>query len=140
MGSSPTRSRRQVVTLRTAVGFGAGLFVLVGCFQPRLQPAQYQALTPSAQTWVLQDDVKASLESGWSSPLKKGTTWRQIGRIEQGDVITTGDQVVTVERSNMYEAAPVVANGRLVGFFLMVERAFTPADPAVPINLQPKTR
>jgi hypothetical protein len=39
----------------------------------------------------------------------------------------------------MYEAAPVVANGRLVGFFLMVERVFTPADPSVPINLQPKT-
>ena len=125
--------------LRTAAGCGASLVVLSGCFQPQLVPAQYEAVTSTTHAWVLQDAVKVSLVSGWASQLKVGTTWRQIGRIEQGDVIATHDQVVTVERSNMYEAAPVVANGRLVGFYLMVERAFTPADPAVPINLQPKS-
>jgi hypothetical protein len=108
-----------------------------GCMPLRLDAAPYEPVT-SAQTWVLQSDVKASLAAGSATPLKAGTTWRQIGRVPQGDVLATADQVVTVASANMHEAAPVVAGGRLVGFYLTVGRAFTAASPAVPIALAPK--
>jgi hypothetical protein len=103
--------------------------------QLRQLPAQWQEAPPSRQVWTLEESVRVKLVSGWASALKKGTTWRLVGRIEQGDVFKTKDQVVTVEASNMYEAEPVVSDGRLVGFFLIIEKTFTPADPPKPLRL-----
>ena len=41
-----------------------------------------------------------------------------------------------VRGRNAHEAQCVIANGKLIGFFLPVERAFVPVDPQVqlPIN------
>jgi hypothetical protein len=58
-----------------------------------------------------------------------------IGHTEQGDVLKTKDQVVTVRASNMFEADPVIKDGQLVGFFLVIENSFTPADPPKALEL-----
>jgi len=97
--------------------------------------AKFQETPPSDAVWVLQDGVRVKLTSGWSSALKKGTVWRLVGHIEQGDVFKTRDQVVTVQASNVHEAEPVVNDGKLVGFFLVIEKTFTPADLPKPIRL-----
>jgi hypothetical protein len=98
-------------------------------------PAQYEAVVAPGATWVLQNDLKVRLAAGGARPLKKGTTWRQVGKIKEGDVLKTGDQTVIVEASNQFEAYPVVDQGKVVGFFLPVEQSFTPANPPVAINL-----
>jgi len=60
-----------------------------------------------------------------------------VGRIEQGEVYKTKDQVVTVEASNMYEAQLVLSGSLVVGFYLPVERTFTAADPPQQIQRTP---
>jgi hypothetical protein len=98
------------------------------------EPAQFQAAATDG-IWRLGRDTQIILVSGWAVKLKKDTTWRSVGRIQQGDVFATRDQIVTVEASNMYEAEPVVRDGRIVGFYLIVEKTFTPADPPSPVDL-----
>jgi hypothetical protein len=130
---------------KLSIGLPLALAVLLtGCafdvIHIEQSPAQYEAVTATNQVWVLQDDLKVPLVMGWSTALKKGSTWRQVGRIKEGDVIRTRDQVVTVEASNIYEANPVIDHGNVVGFYLVVENTFTPADPPKPINLLPKNQ
>jgi len=127
-------------TIGVAVWCLAGL--CAGCafdvVRLKQSPAQYEAVAVTGRTWILNDDLKVTLVSGWATPLKKGTNWRQVGKIKEGDVLTTGNQIVTVEASNLFEAYPVVDGGKVVGFFLPVERSFTPADPPVSIDLRLK--
>ena len=104
----------------------------------RQTPANYQATPGSQQAWSLGEPVKVSLKQGHATDLKKGTNWRQTGRIEQGDVFQTVDQIVTVEASNQYEAQLVVSGNMAVGFYLPVEHTFTPADPPVAIKTVPR--
>jgi hypothetical protein len=99
---------------------------------------QYEAVPPTGRTWILNDDLKVTIASGWATPLRKGTNWRQVGKIKEGDVLKTADPIVTVEASNLFEAYPVIDHGSVVGFFLPVENSFTPADPPAPIDLRPK--
>jgi hypothetical protein len=98
-------------------------------------PAQYEAVSAPGPTWVLGDDLKVRIAAGGARPLKKGTRWRLVGKIKEGDVLKTADQIVIVEASNQFEAYPVVAQGKVVGFFLPVEQSFTPSNPPVAINL-----
>ena len=48
------------------------------------------------------------------------------GDISQGQVLKPLDTVLTVEGTNVREAYAVVHNGSWVGFWLPVERAFSP--------------
>jgi hypothetical protein len=103
------------------------------------ETAQYDPAASPGPLLTLQDDVKVSIgDFGSATTLKKGTTWRKVGEIAAGEVLATHDQVITVEASNAYEAEPVVAHGEVVGFFLVVEHTFTPADPPVPIAFASK--
>jgi hypothetical protein len=102
---------------------------------PQEVPAQFQASPTSSQVLTLQNDVSVKLTSSWASKLKKGTRWHVVGRIEQGEILKTQDQVVAVTGSNMYEAAPVVNDGKLVGFFLILQNSFTPANPPKAVEL-----
>jgi len=97
-------------------------------------PASLEAITSPAPEWTLSQDTNVRLREGFATLLKAGTTWRAIGRIPQGDVFRTNDQIVTVEASNVYEAALVLKADVVVGFYLMVERTFTAADPQIEIK------
>jgi hypothetical protein len=76
--------------------------------------------------FVLEQDVPISVGYAYKRVLRKGTRWTYLGAIAQGDVYKTGDQVLTVEASNIHEAYIVVENRKLVGFYLPVERTYTP--------------
>ena len=68
--------------------------------------------------------------------IRAGTTWRQIGTIEQGNVFDTSDQVVIVNSFNVEEAAIVTNNQMVVGYYLKISGAFVEVDP-MPIILEP---
>src|SRR5262245_34836983 len=127
--------------MKRSAGFAllCALF-LVGCafdvISIRQLPAAIQPATEteSAATWMLDQDTRVRLVQGFSTGLKKGTSWRQVGRIEQGDVLRTSDQIVAVEASNQHEAYLVVKNDIATGFYLPVEKTFTPADPPTKIS------
>lgn len=98
-----------------------------------MHPARLIATPACADAFTLEDDVHFTLGGGYTRTLKRGTRWSCIGRIPQGQVYHSPDQVLTVEASNVFEARLVAHQGRLVGFYLPVERAFSPLGSSPPI-------
>ncbi len=80
----------------------------------------------ATKPFELMNEVKLDIGAGYHRVLKRGTQWRCVGRLSQGDVYTTRDQVLTVEASNIQEAYIVVDSSKLVGFYLPVEKTFSP--------------
>jgi hypothetical protein len=89
-------------------------------------PSQLQAAPTPRNSFVLEEAVNVKLDSGYSRVLKKGTSWNFVGMTSYGDVFRTKDQILTVEASNIHEAYIVVSSGKLVGFYLPVEKSFSP--------------
>jgi hypothetical protein len=114
----------------SAVWLGGCAFNIISV---RQSPARYEAVAAGGG-WSLVTAVRVGLPEGKSSPLKTQSVWHQVGRIEQGDVFHTTDQNVWVVASHQHEADIVVRDGRIVGFFLVYERTFAPADKPVDIK------
>ncbi len=124
------------------LGLGLGYAImtgLTGCafdvVSVRQIPATFESVAGAPATFVLRKEVEVSIGTGFKTRLRQGTSWRQVGKIAQGTVFTTKDQVVTVEASNISEAQIVVFGQRIVGFYLPVEHTFAPASS--PISLEP---
>jgi hypothetical protein len=90
------------------------------------RPAQLESTDASSRPFELVADVNVDIGFGYHRVLKKGTKWRSVGKLPQGDVYTTSDQVLTVEASNIQEAYIVIESRKLVGFYLPVEKTFSP--------------
>ncbi len=97
-----------------------------------LQPTQH-----TTRTLVLADEVSLTETPCFSRSLRKNTRWDQGGAIAEGDVFRSQDQVLTLECSNIHEAYLVIADDKLVGFFLPVERGFVPYSPAMRVPIEP---
>jgi hypothetical protein len=114
------------------------VLLLAGCafdvIHVQQVPVGLEAIAGPAPEWTLSQDVNVHLREGFAAMLKAGTTWRAVGRIAQGDVFRTSDQILTVEASNVYEAALVMKADVVVGFYLIVEHSFTAADPQIQIK------
>jgi len=86
---------------------------------------------------VLTQNVTVTPTLGDPVTLKAGSTWVHVGQVPEGPVYSIKNDVFMVRGRNAHEAQCVVAEGgKLIGFFLPVERAFVPVDPQVqlPIN------
>jgi hypothetical protein len=86
--------------------------------------------------WTLDQDHSIGVGSGFPTQLRHGTHWQLVGRVPEGDVYHTSDQIVTVEASNIFEAMLVVQGVQVAGFYLPVEHSFVAASdrPALPIE------
>ncbi len=118
--------------------YAAGIaFLLGGCafdvVHVTQQPATFSNACDSPP-FQLTKEVKASLGTGFPTILKANTTWNQVGVIDFGKVYATKDQIVKVEASNIYEANLVVTNDALVGFYLPVEKTFSPLSGPLPLK------
>lgn len=102
----------------------------------RQVPAQLETTPTLRNPFQLEQDVNVSLDSGYSRVLKKGTTWNFVGTISTGDVFRTKDQILTVEASNIHEAYIVISSGRLVGFYLPVEKSFSPLSVGLELRIK----
>ena len=65
--------------------------------------------------------------------LRADTRWSHIGTISHGRVFDTKDQVIIVNSFNVYEAAIVVKDGNIVGYYPKVAKAFVATRP-VPLE------
>ena len=61
--------------------------------------------------------------------LRADTQWSHIGTISHGRVFDTKDQVIIVNSFNVYEAAIVVKDGEIVGYYPKVAKAFVATRP-----------
>lgn len=94
-------------------------------------------MSETSQDFILLQQVQSDVEAANVTPLKKGTRWHHVGNTEFGAVFSTKDQIVTVKATHIHEAQIVVSNqGCLAGFFLPVERTFTPLSKPVRIEIQ----
>lgn len=103
--------------------FSACAFDLVHVKQ---YPTQMDMSQLSKSSFELLEEVHVSLGTGYSRKLIKGTRWGFVGVISEGDVYKTGDQILTIEGSNIFEAYIVVLEEKIVGFYLPVEKTYSP--------------
>jgi hypothetical protein len=89
-------------------------------------PAKLDTSQQPKSPFVLEREENLDLGTGYTRVLKEKTSWTYVGRIDQGDVFKTKDQVLTVEASNIHEAYIVLSSEKMVGFFLPVEGTFSP--------------
>lgn len=79
--------------------------------------------------------MRARPTSGRIRALKGGTTWAEVGTIAEGIVYRPLDMTLVIDGFDVSEAYIVVRDGNVVGFWLPVQKAFTPAEEPKPIAL-----
>jgi hypothetical protein len=115
--------------------------ILTGCAfdisHVRQLPISFTPSSDAGKSFILDQNVRADLGTGFATRLKADTRWEQVGHTEYGDVFATKDQIVAVEASNIYEAQLVVSNQFITGFYLIVEKKFSPVTRRIPIETRP---
>ena len=91
-------------------------------------------------SFVLSTNADATPSGGYKRTLKQGTRWNCIGRIAQGNVYATKDQILTIEASNVFEAYIVISSKKLVGFYLPVEHTYSPLENPIPLVIDELTQ
>lgn len=116
--------------------FGVVAVLVASCAPVVVQePAQ---LTPGVgKSFRLSRAAEVALSTGYSTTLRANTRWELVGTITQGEVYRTKDQVVTLEGAHIHEGYLVLDRGTLVGFYLPVERTFSPVTPAKQLSIEP---
>lgn len=128
--------RGDVIVSKRFVGV-LGVTLLLGSCAPTVVQ-QPTLLTPAVgKTFRLIQTAEVALTTGYSTTLRANTTWQLVGTVTQGEVYRTRDQVVTVEGANIHEGYIVVDQGVLVGFYLPVERTFSPVAPGKRLSTTP---
>lgn len=91
------------------------------------QPTQLMPVTeqPASAIEIL-EDASVPVGPGYQRVIPRGSIWTRVGRAVQGEVFKPVDRVFTVEGTHIYEAYLVLDGDRVVGFYLPVERAFSP--------------
>jgi hypothetical protein len=102
-------------------------------------PAQLDTKQEARSSFVLEKEETIDLGTGYTRVLKAGTSWNYVGKIENGDVFKTKDQILTVEASNIHEAYIVVSSEKIVGFYLPVEKTFSPLSTAKTLKIRAAT-
>ena len=130
---SSTLRRNHVALL-----FAALLPVLSGCMfdvvSIRQEPASFTTRGVASESFRLNREYVVSIGTGFPTTLKAGSRWSRVGAIDRGAVFFTEDQIVKVEASNIHEARIVVSEGRLVGFYLPVEKTFAPISSPIELD------
>ena len=118
------------------------LAVLGACApEVKRRPAQLMSITPQpAETIEVLKDVSISVGVGYQRVIPRGSAWTRVGRVAEGDVYKPVDRVFTVEGAHVHEAYLVLADDRVVGFYLPVEQAFSPAPDGPDTRLAFKRR
>ena len=126
---------------RMAIGLGrgfvlAGLLGLAACANE--VPRQPVALVPAQQAWryVVMSQMTIELDSGNVRSLPVGTEFAEAGSISQGKVLRPVKAVFNVEGAGAQEAYPVVRDSKLVGFYLPIEKSYSPLSRPVAFPLQ----
>ena len=101
----------------------------------RQSPCQIEKGKSNRKPFRLGKETQVTLDTGYSRKLKDGVRWDYVGVIPPGEVFRTNDQILTVEGSNIFEAYIVVSSGKLVGFYLPVQKAFSPISDPIELEM-----
>ena len=107
----------------------------VACTVPQIALVSPLTAVDDKTKFVLRENLTVEPQNSKPTVLKRGTVWRRIGTIEQGNVFSTQDQVVIVNSFNVHEADIVTRNGSIVGLLLKVSDTFV-GTKHIPIKLE----
>jgi len=120
-----------ILVLLFPVLLGSCAFDLVSV---KRHPATLDLSSNTVPSFTLAEEVEFTLDTGYKRKLNKATRWEYVGSLPQGNVFKTKDQIMTIEGSNIYEAYIVVMSDSLVGFYLPVEKTFSPLKKPLSLN------
>jgi len=80
--------------------------------------------------------VQLQLAGGYERLIPAKTEFIEVGRLKEGIVLRPSRYVLTVEGAHVHEAYLVVSDDTLVGFYLPVERAFSPLEHRVKVTFK----
>jgi hypothetical protein len=106
------------------------LFLSACATEVARQPEKFSALTPvdHVEKRLVINDVHVKLNTGYSRLIPKGMECELAGRVPQGKVYRPTNMAFSIEGAHIHEAYLVVNKGKLAGFYLPVERAFSAND------------
>jgi hypothetical protein len=103
-----------------------------------------EALTPMtgspASSIEILKEARVDVGPGYRRTIWEGSVWTRVGRVSQGEVYRPVTHVFTVEGAHVHEAYLVLDGDRVVGFYLPVERAFSPAPDGPSTKLSIRRR
>ena len=111
--------------------------VVYDIVQVKQLPVTLTAAT-APRSFVLNAAAEVSIGTGYKVRLKAPTTWLELGTTQFGEAYTTKDQVLILEAANIHEAALVVRDGQVAGFYLLIEKKFCPATKPVTLAITPQ--
>lgn len=114
--------------------------LLAGCAAEVIkQPASLKPLAmatgPGNALQRVGRDTPVIFDTGYERIIRKGSSWNPVGRIAQGNVYACANDTFSVEGAHVHEAYLVVTSGALVGFYLPVEKSFSPLQANHVVNL-----
>ena len=101
-------------------------------------PVAYTPLvlpSPTSGLVSVQSSVHIQLPTGYKRDLAAGSRWRPVGRVPQGDVYRPVGTVFTIEGEQVHEAYLVVADHKLVGFYLPAEARYSALAEPLSLSL-----
>lgn len=122
-----TDNRHAVVLLAAAF--------LAGCASEVVRtPVTIEVDVAQTTQMLIDKDVDITLDGGYHRTLRSGTTLTRVGKIDQGAIFKPSNTVFTVEGRHVHEAYIVLHKGALVGFYLPVEKAYSPLSRTINIG------
>jgi hypothetical protein len=132
------RKKYEKPVLRQVWVVAAALSTLAGCASPvQMLPTSLITSAEGGQQRRLSLSAQASSSAGFVRTLPAGTVLVAVGRVAAGDVWRPVNHVLTVEGRHIHEAYVVVRGGQWVGFYLPVERTFSPLSSPITLSLEP---
>jgi hypothetical protein len=111
--------------------------LLAGCAAEIVRsPAVVAPTVAAARIFVSERPISVTFESGYSGSLPGGAELVEVGSIAPGLVLKPMRSVINVQGAHSHEGYPVVKDGRIVGFYLPAERAYSALSAPVPFPLQ----
>ena len=106
------------------------LLASVGCASIVKEKVKYQP-AENVETVQTTRTILLVFESGQGHIIDANTTWQYVGNISnknlpEGKVYKPVNDVLSIEGTQRYEAYLVVANGKIIGFYLPASSNFSP--------------
>jgi len=113
-----------------------GCALIAGCTSEVVRSSVTLAESSEHSQIELAESTDVDSSSRYSRELPANSVWELRGTIPQGKVYRRIDGIFTVEGTQIHEAYLVLSGDRVVGFYLPVERAYSPAREAVSLKIK----
>ena len=109
--------------------------LLVGCAMEVVR-APVNITPVKGSEFILTQPAYLVLDSGYQRTINSGTTFLEVGATQFGMVLKPLNTSFTIEGAHMHEAYPVIQNGAVTGFYLPVEKSFSPLTKPIAISIE----